>query len=115
MTILQALNSGDATSVAPYVDSDTIAMRSSCSVCDEERTTTTKHTAEAFRVYITGAEMRLARDSHVYNSPVFLFCDARCCSGPTGYLTHSASSVTSICFRGGPDTPKLATIDTLDG
>jgi hypothetical protein len=114
-TVLASLNSGDVTVIEPYLDEGTVTLASSCSVCDEDRITKTRLDHSKFRAMVANGPERIARDALVFARPVLLFCDDRCCSGPTGFLNHSASFVTSICFRGPADAPKLASIDTLDG
>jgi hypothetical protein len=101
--VLGALANNDAEAIAPYLDAHARWI-STCSVCDEDRTTT-----------VPLAQFLPRRGDELYNAPVFLFCSGQCCSGPTGYLSHSASSITSICFRGPASSLKLESVSSLDG
>ncbi len=113
--ILHSLNAGDPAPITAYIKG-TVELRDDCSVCDDGHPThVTRLSPAAFITHVRGAEERLARDARTYDSPSLLFCDDRCCSGPIGFQSHSATTVTSICFRGSPNAPVLTTIHSLSG
>ena len=113
--VLASLNSGDLASIERYLDGDAIRIESACSVCTELTSSADHRSAAGFRAFVREATRRFEAGPYTHLRPVFLFCDDRCCAGPTGMLSHTAIFVTSVCFRGPRDAPKLASIDVIDG
>ncbi len=112
--VLASLQSGNVTAVEPYLGDGTIRIATTCSVCDEDIVHTSTYDAAAFRTHVGEADHRQAT-SGTYVGPALLFCEGHCCSGPTGGLTHSTTSVTSVCFGGSDIQPTLASISALSG
>ena len=113
--MIASLDSGDAKSIERYLDDESpVTMSSVCSVCDGPETSTVTHTRESFITFVKGAERRMEEGPYTHHRPHFLFCEAGCCSGPTGMLSHTAQFITSVCFRD-EQTPKLVSIDLVDG
>lgn len=114
-TILASLDSGDVAAVAPYLDpARPVVLAAACSVCDRPRVDTRRLSRARFQAFVRAAERRRAEGPTSYNPPQLLFCDARCCGGPTGMLSHTQVFVTDVCFHPGK-RPRLARIDAVDG
>jgi len=113
--VLGAIGGGDPAPIARHVDR-AVRFAMACSVCDAEPAPETISTraASAVAAYLAKPD-RLAVDGYHYTGPALLFCDARCCSGPIGFLSHSAHTITAICFAGRGRAPKLARIEGLAG
>ena len=108
--VMAAINSGDAESIGADLDGD-VVMATACSVCDEDVVTKQRFDAVGFRTFVRGAEKRIEDGPVIYHAPAMLFCDGRCCGGPTGMLSHTSEFITEVCFRDG----KLASIDVISG
>jgi hypothetical protein len=112
--ILASLNSGDPSKIERYLEG-TAVLDNHCGVCDRPMSTKTAMSRAQLITFVRGAEERIAKYARGYTRPLLLFCDGRCCSGPSGYANHSAVMVTSICFRGPADAPKLESITSVSG
>lgn len=116
--IIASLDSGDAGSIAKYLDAGSITIEWGCPVCNDPEGTGVEPTPltdvlsrGAFIAFVHGAEQRLERGPYSFHAPVRLTCDDSCCTGPTGPLAPNQLYVTQVCFRPGA---KLASITYLD-
>jgi hypothetical protein len=112
--ILAAINSGDTSKIDRYLEGTSVLVNE-CSVCDQPMSTRTPMSRAQFLTFVRGAEKRFDDGPYIYDPPLLLFCDGRCCSGPLAGLTHTQITVTSICFRGPANAPKLEGISALSG
>lgn len=112
--ILASINSGDTSKIEGYLEGTSV-MDNACGVCDEPMSTKKVMSRAAFLTFVRGAEERFAQGPYIYNAPLLLFCNDRCCAGPRPWATHTQIMVDSICFRGPADAPKLDVISTTSG
>ncbi|HVK78777.1 MAG TPA: hypothetical protein VM734_36000 [Kofleriaceae bacterium] len=92
-----------------------VAYRSACSVCDDPA-------GDVARTIPGGRLLAglVGRQKHAddggegwVNVGTRMWCDGTCCTIDVGYLSHSASFVTSVCFA--PGTTDVVSFTEIDG